>query len=152
MRWDSAIKNYLMRYKDFWLFVNYVMLEINFQKFSEEEWDMVSSRAYALFLCITSKRIFDQVARYWPYSYIQKYVCIKKKSSRIAWRFPKHRKSGTVSTKPKSRVVIAYLEKLIVPFLGRQYLVEPEIVEFDSLSVHHLAKVNFLSVIHFIPC
>lgn len=61
---------------------------------------------------------------------------------RIAWRLTKQRRSGNVTTKPKCHVVIAYLEKLIVPFLGRQFLVKPKVVEIDTESLHHLAKVS----------
>lgn len=68
----------------------------------------------------------------------------EKTGMRIAWRLAKHRKSGNVTTKPKCRVIIAYLEKLIVPFLGRQFLVKPKVVEIDSISLHHLAKIPAL--------
>ncbi|VDN27267.1 unnamed protein product [Gongylonema pulchrum] len=73
----------------------------------------------------------------------------EKSGLRIAWRLAKQRKSGCVSTKPKCRVVCAYLEKLIVPFLGRQFLVKPEIVEIDVLSLHHLAKVSKIPSLQF---
>ncbi|VBB33334.1 unnamed protein product [Acanthocheilonema viteae] len=70
--------------------------------------------------------------------------CEKTVFYRIAWRLTKQRKSGNVTTKPKCHVVIAYLEKLIVPFLGRQFLVKPEVVEIDTESLHHLAKIPAL--------
>nr|CRZ21941.1 Bm6305 [Brugia malayi] len=68
----------------------------------------------------------------------------EKTGLRIAWRLTKQRKSGNVTTKPKCHVVIAYLEKLIVPFLGRQFLVKPKVVEIDTESLHHLAKIPAL--------
>lgn len=63
---------------------------------------------------------------------------------RIAWRLAKHRKSNTVSIKPKCRVIIAYMENLIVPFLGREFLVKPKVVDIDVLYLHHLSKVKAL--------
>uniref|UniRef100_A0A915PZ01 Inositol-pentakisphosphate 2-kinase n=1 Tax=Setaria digitata TaxID=48799 RepID=A0A915PZ01_9BILA len=65
----------------------------------------------------------------------------EKTGLRIAWRLAKQRRSGNVTVKPKCHVVIAYLEKLIVPFLGRQFLVKPKVVEVDVESLHHLAKI-----------
>lgn len=61
--------------------------------------------------------------------------------SRIVWRLAKHRKWGTITVKPKCHVVIAYLEKLIVPILGRQFLVKPRIVQLDVETLHNIAKV-----------
>uniref|UniRef100_A0A9J2PU56 Inositol-pentakisphosphate 2-kinase n=1 Tax=Ascaris lumbricoides TaxID=6252 RepID=A0A9J2PU56_ASCLU len=68
----------------------------------------------------------------------------EKSGVRIVWRLAKHRKSGTVTIKPKCHVVIAYLEKLIVPILGRQYLIKPRIVHIDVNSLHHLSKIPSL--------
>uniref|UniRef100_A0A8R1TKX5 Inositol-pentakisphosphate 2-kinase n=2 Tax=Onchocerca TaxID=6281 RepID=A0A8R1TKX5_ONCVO len=68
----------------------------------------------------------------------------EKTGLRIAWRLTKHRRSGNVTMKPKCHIVIAYLEKLIVPFLGRQFLVKPKVVEIDTESLHHLAKIPAL--------
>ncbi|KHN87962.1 hypothetical protein Tcan_13243 [Toxocara canis] len=68
----------------------------------------------------------------------------EKSGLRIVWRLAKHRKSGTVTVKPKCHVVIAYLEKLIVPVLGRQYLIKPKVVQIDVDSLHHLAKCSSL--------
>uniref|UniRef100_A0A914ZZA7 Inositol-pentakisphosphate 2-kinase n=1 Tax=Parascaris univalens TaxID=6257 RepID=A0A914ZZA7_PARUN len=68
----------------------------------------------------------------------------EKSGVRIVWRLAKHRKSGTVTIKPKCHVVIAYLEKLIVPILGRQYLIKPRIVHIDVTSLHHLSKIPSL--------
>lgn len=46
--------------------------------------------------------------------------------------------------KPKCHAIAAYLEKLIVPIIGREYLVKPKIVSFDVRNLHRLAKVLFL--------
>lgn len=67
-----------------------------------------------------------------------------KSGLRIVWRLAKKRKSGTVSVKPKCHLVIAYMEKLIVPILGRQFLVKPKIVQVDVQALHHLAKIPSL--------
>ncbi|VDN05569.1 unnamed protein product [Thelazia callipaeda] len=68
----------------------------------------------------------------------------EKTGLRIAWRLAKKRKSGNVSVKPKCQVVIAYVEKLIASFLGRNFLVQPEVVNISADSLHHLAKIPSL--------
>lgn len=68
----------------------------------------------------------------------------EKSGLRIVLRLAKQRKSGTITVKPKCHVVVAYLEKLIVPILGRQFLVKPKIVQVDIKTLHNLAKIPSL--------
>ncbi|KAH7715649.1 Protein Y17G7B.13 [Aphelenchoides avenae] len=63
---------------------------------------------------------------------------------RIVWRLAKHRKSATVSFKPKCQLVNAYLEKLIAPFITESYLVKAKIVNLPVGPLHHIAKVPSL--------
>uniref|UniRef100_A0A0N5B0S9 Inositol-pentakisphosphate 2-kinase n=1 Tax=Syphacia muris TaxID=451379 RepID=A0A0N5B0S9_9BILA len=73
-------------------------------------------------------------------------ISAKSKDSglRIVWRLAKHRKSGTVTVNPKCQVVVAYLEKLIVPILERNYLVQPKIIRIDVQALHNIAKIPSL--------
>ncbi|MFH4984915.1 hypothetical protein AB6A40_011624 [Gnathostoma spinigerum] len=61
--------------------------------------------------------------------------------SRIVWRLAKHRKSGTVSSNPKCHIVTSYLEKHIIPFVGREFILKPQIVKINLQCLHNLAKV-----------
>jgi hypothetical protein len=68
----------------------------------------------------------------------------EKTGTRIVWRLAKHRKSGTISVKPKCHLVNAYLEKLISPFISESYLVKARIVDIPVGPLHHIAKVPSL--------
>lgn len=63
---------------------------------------------------------------------------------RIVWRLAKHRKSGTMSIKPKCQVVNKYLENVISLFLSESYLIQAKIVHIPVDKLHHLAKIPAL--------
>ncbi|CAI5443897.1 unnamed protein product [Caenorhabditis angaria] len=64
--------------------------------------------------------------------------------SRIVWRFAKERKSGLMTVKARSEMVNDYMERIVSPFFDDKYLVNMSIVEFDTIDVHHLAKIPAL--------
>ncbi|CAI2328756.1 unnamed protein product [Caenorhabditis sp. 36 PRJEB53466] len=63
---------------------------------------------------------------------------------RIVWRFAKARKSGLMTVKARSELVNNYMERIVRPFFGEEYLVGMNIVEFDTVDVHQLAKIPSL--------
>ncbi|UMM19491.1 hypothetical protein L5515_015069 [Caenorhabditis briggsae] len=63
---------------------------------------------------------------------------------RIVWRFAKARKSGLLTVKARSELVNSYMERIVAPFFDEQYLVGMNIVEFDTVDVHQLAKIPSL--------
>ncbi|CAA19460.2 Inositol-pentakisphosphate 2-kinase [Caenorhabditis elegans] len=63
---------------------------------------------------------------------------------RIVWRFAKARKSGLMTVKARSELVNSYMERIVAPFFSDQYLVDMNIVEFDTVDVHQLAKIPSL--------
>lgn len=73
---------------------------------------------------------------------------------RIVWRLAKHRKSGTISTKPKCQIINQYFEKIVSLFLCDNYLLKARIVHISVDKLHHLAKVflklNFIAFFRFL--
>lgn len=63
---------------------------------------------------------------------------------RIVWRFAKARKSGLLTVKSRSELVNCYMKRIVAPFFDEQYLVDMNIVEFDTIDVHQLAKIPSL--------
>ncbi|EFP07572.1 hypothetical protein CRE_26086 [Caenorhabditis remanei] len=63
---------------------------------------------------------------------------------RIVWRFAKARKSGLLTVKARSEMVNSYMERIVAPLFYEQYLVDMNIVEFDTIDVHQLAKIPSL--------
>lgn len=64
---------------------------------------------------------------------------------RIVWRFAKARKSGLLTVKARSEMVNSYMESIVAPlFQDNMYLVDMNIVEFDTNDVHQLAKIPSL--------